>query len=484
MRRTQSVLCKKTVKTDKRTNSKGGTQDNKPTEIYGNQGRGEKGKLLTGAATIAMGGLLAKLIGAFYRIPLTNLIGGEGIGLYQLVYPFYCILLTISATGIPSAIATLTARRVALGEPTFPLFKTCMRLFLAIGAVSTAIMVALAPLLAKLQGDVRLTGGYYALAPSVLIVSAISVFRGYFQGENEMFPTAVSEVVEQAVKVGVGLLTAYIFRADVYKAVTALLLSVTISEVVALILLWSRFRREPSLVRLTKPAEKVPVKSILRLSIPVTLSACLLPTFGLIDSVLLVRLLKPYAENAVTLYGLFSGGAVTIVNLPVSVCYGVAAASIPALSSALEKGENGRKKLLYSLLVTALLSAVAVAMLYLFAGRAVGILFRSLALSEKETLTKLVKGFSVSAFTLSCTQTLSACLTAMGKPMKSALAMGVAMSVKTVLNVLLVSRPALGIFGAVISANVGYALSFALDLYSALRETRARKLPTTEGKTS
>ena len=78
----------------------------------------ERSKLLTGAATIAAGGLVAKLIGAFYRIPLTNLIGGEGIGLYQLVYPFYCILLTVSATGIPSSIATLTAGRQAANEPT------------------------------------------------------------------------------------------------------------------------------------------------------------------------------------------------------------------------------------------------------------------------------------------------------------------------------------------------------------------------------
>ena len=434
----------------------------------------EKGKLLTGAATIAMGGLVAKLIGAFYRIPLTNLIGGEGIGLYQLVYPFYCILLTISATGIPSSIATLTARRAALNEPTFPLVKTCMRLFLSIGAVSTALMMLAAPLLARMQGETRLTSGYFALAPSVLLVSAISVFRGYFQGKNEMLPTAVSEIIEQSVKVGVGLLAAYFFRSDVYRAVTALLVSVTISEGVALAFLWLRFRREPSLVRLTKTAEKIPAKSVLRLSIPVTLSACLLPTFSLIDSVLLVRLIKPYAENAVALYGLFSGGAVTIVNLPVSVCYGVAAASIPALSSALEKGESGRKKLLYSLLLTAVLSAVSSAVLWLFAGQAVRILFRSLAATEQEILVRLVKGFSVSAFTLSCTQTLSACLTALGKPSKAALAMGVAMAVKTLLSVLLVSRPALGIFGAVIAANVGYALSFALDLWFALRETRAK----------
>jgi O-antigen/teichoic acid export membrane protein len=189
---------------------------------------------------------VAKLIGAFYRIPLTNLIGGEGIGLYQLVYPLYCILLTVSATGIPSSIATLTARERAENKSALPLFKTCMKLFLAVGAVSTALMLALAPMLSSLQGERRLVGGYFALAPSVLIVSAISVFRGYFQGQNQMTPTAVSEVIEQAVKVGVGLLTAYLFRSDVYRAVTALLFSVTVSECVALVYLIIRFRRTPA----------------------------------------------------------------------------------------------------------------------------------------------------------------------------------------------------------------------------------------------
>ncbi len=442
----------------------------------------ERGKLLTGAATIAAGGLVAKLIGAFYRIPLTNLIGGEGIGLYQLVYPFYCILLTVSATGIPSSIATLTARRAAVGEPTFPLLKTCMRLFLTVGAFSTALMFALAPVLSRLQGESRLTGGYFALAPSVLLVSAISVFRGYFQGKNEMLPTAVSEIVEQSVKVGVGLLTAYFFRADVYKAVTALLFSVTVSEAVALAFLYIRFQRAPAPVKLTQTAKKVPIKSILKLSIPVTLSACLIPTFGLIDSVLLVRLIKPYAENAVTLYGLFSGGAVTVINLPVSVCYGVAAASVPALSAAIKKGEGVRKKLVYSLLVTLGLSALSALGLYLFAEPAVRLLFRSLSGEESELLVRLVKGFSVSALTLSCTQTLSACLTALGKPSKAALAMGIAMLVKTVLNIVLVSRPSLGILGAVIAADVGYALSFALDGWFAFRAARLQSSKRTESE--
>ena len=76
----------------------------------------KKGAFIKGALWIAIGGFVAKVIGALYRIPLTNLIGGRGIGLYQMVYPVYCLLLTVSATGIPSSIAKLTAERIGRGE--------------------------------------------------------------------------------------------------------------------------------------------------------------------------------------------------------------------------------------------------------------------------------------------------------------------------------------------------------------------------------
>lgn len=153
------------------------------------------------------GGFIAKLIGALYRIPLTNLIGGYGMGLYQMVYPFYCLLLTVSATGIPSSIAKMTAEKRARGISDKGVLKSALILFLSIGAVGALLMTALAPVLSRAQDYPDLKSGYIALAPSVFLVSAISVFRGWFQGENKMFPTALSEVTEQVVKVGLGLLS-------------------------------------------------------------------------------------------------------------------------------------------------------------------------------------------------------------------------------------------------------------------------------------
>ena len=102
---------------------------------------GTKG-LLKGAATIAAGGFLAKVIGALYRIPLTNIIGGRGLGLYQMAYPLYCLLLTLSATGIPSAIAAASAARVGRGDSDEGVLKAALRLFLTVGGIGSVLMCA------------------------------------------------------------------------------------------------------------------------------------------------------------------------------------------------------------------------------------------------------------------------------------------------------------------------------------------------------
>lgn len=462
----------------------------------------KKQSFLKGAAIIAAGGFLAKLIGALYRIPLTNLIGGYGMGLYQMVYPFYCLLLTVSATGIPSSIAKMVAEKRAQGVSGKPVLKSAFLLFLAIGALGTLLMMALSPLLSRAQDCADLKNGYIALAPSVLLVSAISVFRGWFQGENNMLPTALSEVTEQLVKVGFGLLFAYLFRSDVKKAVTYILLSVSISETAALILMFVLFKRVPAPFAGLKDGGRVGMKAVLRLSIPVTLAAALLPLSALLDSVIIVRLLKRYTEDAVTLYGLFSGGAVTIINLPVSVCYGIAAASVPAVSAAsapseptdapvpappfsADKKENptgdetakkSRKRMLFALFVTLAVSVPCALGLFFLAGPAARIIFRALSHEESAVLVKLVKILSVSAVFLSCTQTLSACLTGLGKPKYAAISMGIAVTVKTVLNFALVSQRKISVYGAAIAADVCYLVAFAFDLVYNLIVTRRKKL--------
>ena len=432
-----------------------------------------KWKFIKGAITIASGGFIAKLIGALYRIPLTNLIGGKGIGLYQLVYPIYCLLLTVSATGIPSPVAKLTAEQIKDGYSGKAVLKSAMKLFLIIGFIGTVVMCVSAPVLSKLQGSQGVIFGYYALAPSVLLVSAISVFRGYFQGKNRMSPTALSEIVEQVVKVALGLYFAYRFRESVEKAVGYLLLAVSLSELVALLLMW--------LIYITKNRDKsrkdggrVEIKRIIKLALPVTMASLLLPLSALLDSVLAVRLMGAYTSDAITLYGLFSGGAITVINLPVSICYGIAASSVPAVAGAKDKA-SVKKRWRFSLWVTIAVALPMAVGLYLFASPVVKIIFKNLEAEQISTLVGLVKTLSISALFLSCAQTLSACLTAQGKPQLSALSMLIAVTVKTLSYTLLLKNPKISVFALALATNLCYFVAFSLNLLYNIRVSKQRK---------
>jgi O-antigen/teichoic acid export membrane protein len=191
-----------------------------------------------------------------------------------------------------------------------------------------------------------------------------------------------------------------------------------------------------------------------------------------VDSVLAVRLLSAYSTDAVALYGLFSGGAVTVINLPVSVCYGLAAASIPAVAG--KKG-NPRKRIRYALFVTVAVALPCALALYLFAEPATRVIFRSLHIEERATLVRLVKALAISALTLSCVQTLSACLTAQGKPKYAALGMFTGVAVKTAAYSVWLKNPKISVFGLAYAGNRCYLVAFLILFLYNLLVTKGKK---------
>lgn len=459
---------------------------------------GEKREFLRHAAVLSLSGFIAKLIGAAYRVPLANLVGGYGIGLYQMVYPVYSLLLTLSATGIPTAISKLVSERRALGVSERSVFLSALKLFALIGGVGTLMMAILAPVLSAAQGTGEILSGYLALAPSVFLVSLIAVFRGYFQGGQQMFPTAFSEIAEQLIKVLFGLLFAYLYRGNTVKAVTFLLFAVTVSEAGSLVFMLLFYRHSARLANrhanrhaahrsalpLTAPQTPKPfqegkhkVKDLLSLTVPVTLSTAILPLCGLVESVLIVRLLRTYVPNAVSLYGLFSGGAVTVVNLPVSVAHGLASASVVSVSAAYARGDRptARRKIFFALFWTALFGLCSMLGLLVLARPAARLLFAALPDNEIKILVRLIRIYSVSALFLPCAQTLSACLTGLGKPKKAAWSMSIAVALRLVLDVLLVGVQKFSVYGLAIAADVCYLVAFLGNLVYNLIITSMRR---------
>lgn len=420
---------------------------------------------IKGAIIISLGGFISKVLGAIYRIPLTNFLGGEGMGIYQMVYPLYCILLTVSASGIPTGIARLISSGKGFGAE-----RRAFRLYGYIGVVGTLLMYALSSPLAGIQGEPAIALCCKLLCPSVFFVSMLSVIRGYFQGRGNMYPTAVSEVSEQLIKVGVGCAAAYIFRENLSVAVASTLFAVTVSEAVttAAVAVWYLRRKDKK--PLYTP-ESVPVSAILKFTVPLTLTAIALPLSQLVESIVAVRLLRATAQNATALYGVYSGCAVTIINLPVSITYGLAASSVPQISPLAESGDfsGAKKKAFKALRITLLVSVPAAVALALFAPLATNVIFGSLAGEEKAVLIKLIRILAVSSVTQSVVQTSSACITALGMPIKSTVTQWSTAILRVVLTAVLIKFTPLSIFGAAWSADCAYLVASLLNLWYIVR---------------
>ncbi len=426
-----------------------------------------------GAAVMTVGSLIAKAIGVAYRIPLTGLLGGYGTGLYQMAYPLFLLFLTFSSAGIPSALAKSVAGERALGRDAGGVMKTALRLFALLGLTGTLLMCLFAPLMSSAQGEENLTVCYLALAPSVFFVAVISVLRGYFQGKSEMGPTAGSEIVEQALKACAGIFGVLRFPDDPVRGTACALGAVTVSEFFALLYLLRRYRGERRTVTLKKTSSV----SIFTAVFPVMCSAALLPLSRTADSILVVRLMSRYTSRAVSLYGLLAGSAASLVDLPASLACGFVAAAVPAVSRAFARGdeEGGRRNAAAALLFTFALSVPCATGLFFFAKPVVHILYPSMEAADANLLVSLVRLTSVSAATLAAVNTLSACLTGMGRAKCAAVSMGIAITVKFILQWVLVSDPALSVGGAAIATNVCYLVAFFLDSWYTWRKTKSRK---------
>lgn len=420
---------------------------------------------LAGAAIISVGGFVSKILGAIYRIPLTNFLGGEGMGIYQMVYPLYCILLTVSASGIPTGISRLISSGKGYGAE-----KEAFRLYSAVGLIGTCIMFILSGPLAAIQGEPAISLCCKLLCPSVFFVSLLSVVRGYFQGRGNMLPTATTEILEQVIKVAFGIGLSYLFRDNLPLAVASTLLAVTISEIlstgIAAIWYFNGRGKKP-----LYPVPSVPVKSILRYTVPLTLTAIALPVSQLLESIVAVRLLKGMAENATSLYGIFSGCAITIINLPVSVCYGLAASSIPQISPLAESGDiaGAKKKAYKSILITFIVSLPAAVGLFFLAPLATRLIFGSLQGEEKALLISLIKILAVSSVTQSLVQTSSACLTALGSPIKSTVTQWTTAILRVGITAALIAFSPLSIAGAAWAANCANFVATLMNFWYIIR---------------
>ena len=197
--------------------------------------------VIKGASILGITTFLVKLLGALYRIPLTNIVGGVGIGLYQMIFPVYALLLDFSGCALPSALSKLISSEED-NNAKFKYLSVSIKTFFIIGAICTLFLLIFALPISKLQGNENAYLGYLCLAPAILMVSIISCFRGYFQGQLKMAPTALSQIIEQIIKLVFGLVLAKLCLPNIALSIAGTTFAITLSEIVALIYLFTEYK--------------------------------------------------------------------------------------------------------------------------------------------------------------------------------------------------------------------------------------------------
>lgn len=445
-----------------------------------------KKSFIKGAAILGLAGILVKIIGAVYRIPLTNIIHLEGMYYYGIVYPVYSFLLVVSSAGLPTAISKMVSERVTMGDArgAHHVFKSAFRLLLGIGLLTTALMVIFSRQIATAAGDARGYVGYLAIAPALLVVSLISAYRGYFQGMQLMTPTAVSQVVEQVGKLAIGFTLASQMYANgpEYGAMGALI-GVTASEIAALVLLYGVYRRKmqankPLLKKESAQPQGSVMSKLLKVAIPVTIGASIMPLVSSIDSMTVVNRMVSIgfdAEVAKNALSSLSNAVNPLINMPAVLTLALMMSLVPAIAAHMQQKQYGEvQRVTGTALKIALLIGIPCAVgMYVLAPDILTLLYHfdeaELALSAE-----LLRMMSVGVIFLSVVQTMTGVLQGMGKVYVPVINLLFGAILKVIISFTLIGMENINIMGAPLGTVICYATAAILNVIYALRKTKLK----------
>lgn len=412
--------------------------------------------------------VLAKVLGAAYRIPLANILGAEGMGLYQFVYPVFALLLTLSSGAVPSAVSITVSGYLANGDRAGAkhAFDVILKLCFFVGLTGTAILCLSAYPLSSAQ-DLGAFVGYVAISPAVLIVTLISAFRGWYLGHKDVVPSSISQVTEGIVKLLVGIFLAErLLPYGLSYAVAGALLGVVASEGVTLVIMAGIFVGKDKegfvRVRLRDAENRKIVRDVKTIVFPLVLCGLILPASQFIDSLLTVNLLRwsGIADGeAVASYGVFSGVATPLINLPVMVCISLGVAVTPQIVEGREKHDVDfiMEKCAVATKLT-LLFGVPFVLFYLLSPEGIlSALFPSLEEGKRLLAARLLRISSPGVIGLALFQIYSAMFQGLGRTKTPIRIMAFCAGIKLLLGVLL--TPFFGVVGTAIGSAVGYTLA-------------------------
>ncbi|MDR2530222.1 MAG: polysaccharide biosynthesis protein [Oscillospiraceae bacterium] len=302
---------------------------------------------LQGAAILAVTAAIVKVLGALYKIPLGWWLSKEGFAHFDVAYRIYALLLTISVAGLPTAMSRMISGADAVGNHAGvrKIFTSALWAFLVLGVVSTLVMFFGADSLALIMGDADASLSIAALAPAVICVCFMGAYRGFSQGLSDMLPTSVTQVLETAIKMIVGLGVVWYLRGLGYgsrELSAGAIIGVSIGSAVALLYMIVRVRipKRSALTPNSTDDTGSVIWQLFKIGVPMALGASVLNIIGLIDSrVTLTRLTLYNPGRETSMYGAYAM-AQNIANIPSSFIMPITMSLIPAISARLAQGDR------------------------------------------------------------------------------------------------------------------------------------------------
>lgn len=446
--------------------------------------------IVTGMTVLGLAGIICKLVGVLFSIPLTWLIGADGLGVFQAVFPTYNLLLTVSSAGIPVAVSRMVSHALAKDDPRNAkrVFRVALWLLTALGCLCTLLMLAGSGMLAQRVSQPESQLGFQVIAPCVAIVCILSAFRGFMQGQQNMAPTAISQLIEQVGKVFISLPLAYFgARISIAHGAAGALMGITIVEALALVyMVILYFRRRGDFDALPQLSEEQPQSAgslamrLMTISVPITIGACIVPLSQFIDSAMLIDRMVASGMTMVQarpVYGLFTGLVIRLINIPTALALAVSMSLVPAISSAraLEDYEGINRQsdlgMRFAFLIglpcsigMSLLSKPIVAFFY----------EETLTAEHLQIASELLSVSSLTVLLFTVVQATTSILQGLHKqriPMYTLLA---GVICKVALNYILVGIPGIGIHGAPISSIVCYTVSMLPNIYYVLKHGKVK----------
>ena len=303
----------------------------------------KKQNFLQGTALLAMATVIVKLVGALYKVPLNAIIGEKGFGYFSTAYEIYNILLMISTAGLPVAMSRMISEASSLDHygQVRQVYATAKRIFLLLGIVGSVLMTVFCRPLARFWNQPDAWAAIGFLGPCVLLICIMSAYRGFFQGQSNMIPTAVSQVLEVVTKLIVGMAAALAFlkaTADISLAAGGAILGVTASCLVSAVYLYRCFRRSYTQLPDTGDTPKsfsATARELLKIAVPITVSSTILSIITSLSSkIYMGRLLGSgiTQDAADTMRGVHVMTQ-TIYNMPCAFITPITVSIIPAITA-------------------------------------------------------------------------------------------------------------------------------------------------------